>query len=156
MSYSRHSFGASYPSTKMQSEYSIRVGCDGLVSYPWSWLGAGITILQRLSWCILQLQPTGPLVGGIWLLCKDAVRIFCSPSQLGWDGFLSYQGQWLERSVTPTPLLKCSRSILQPQLTGLRWLSIISRTMVGEKCYPHPPAEMQSIYSTAPAGYATS
>ena len=32
---------------------------DGLVSYPRHHLGAGLTLLQKCSWCILQPQPTG-------------------------------------------------------------------------------------------------
>ena len=47
--------------------------------------GGCLTPLQRCSQCILQPQLTRPLVGGDVLpLCRDAVCVFCSPSQLGW------------------------------------------------------------------------
>ena len=50
-----------------------------------------------------------------------------------------------------TPLQRCSRCILQPQLIGPILLGVIFRTPV-EGSYPS--AEMQSVYSTAPVDRA--
>ena len=50
-----------------------------------------------------------------------------------------------------TSLQRCSRCILQAQPTGLDGLVSYIRTLVGERLYPS--AEMQSVYSTALAGW---
>ena len=104
--------------------------------------------------------------------------IHYSRSHLSLDGLVSYQDiRW--RSLTPLQI--SSRCILQPQTTGLRWFSVISRTPVrrvllickeavgvfysprrlgldGLMSYPGHSlgesyifAEKQSVYSTAPA-----
>ena len=71
-----------------------------------------LTPLKRCSWCILQLQLTGPqnTRWGILPLCRDAVGVFYSSSRLG------------------------------------------HRTLVGGI---YPSAEFQLRYSAAPAGWAT-
>ena len=114
---------------------------------------AGLTLLQRCSRCILQPQPTELSLGGSypsaemqsvysaapadWALvgrvlpfCRDAVGVFRSPSRLSsrWAGL--------------TLLQRCSRCILQPQPTEL--------SLGGS----YPSAEMQSVYSAAPADWA--
>ena len=50
---------------------------DCFVSYPGHSLGC-LTPQQRNSRYILQLQPTGPLIGGILPLCRDTVNDFYS------------------------------------------------------------------------------
>ena len=124
-----------------------------------------LTPLQRCSRCILQSQPIGPtrhslgesypsaemqsvysavsadwanttLVGGVLPLCRDAVGVFCSLSRLG-----QHDTHW----GSLTPLQRCSRCILQSQPIGPTGHSL------GES---YPSAEMQSVYSTAPADLA--
>ena len=61
-----------------------------------------------------------------------------------------------------TPLQRCSRCILQPQLTGqIRLFSVISRKLGRERKKKkkkrrgsYPSAEMQSVYFTTPADWA--
>ena len=69
-------------------------------------------------------------------LCRDALGVFYSPSRLG------------HRKIVGGglfPLQRCTRCILQPQLTGPQ-----------ENCWrgSFPSAEMHSVYSTAPADWA--
>ena len=139
-----HSLGEFYPFAEMQLVYST-------ASANWATHWGHLIPLLRCSWCILQPQPTGTLVGGVLPLCWDAVGVFYSLSQLGHSlGNL-------------TPLQRCSQYILQPQLTrplvggvlSLCWDAVgvfYSLSQLGHslgKSYPF--AEMQSLYSTAPA-----
>ena len=77
------------------------------------------------------------LVGGVVSLCRDGIHVFYSPSRLG------------NRTLVGgslTLLQRCNTCILQPQPTrqqDTRW---------GES---YPSAEMQYMYSTAPANWAT-
>ena len=91
------------------------------------------TPLQRCSQCILQLQPTGPLVGGGPYPSAEMQSVYSTtPSNWAtrWRGLIS-----LER---------CNRCILQLQRTGpIVWGMF------------YFSAEMQSIYSTTPANWAT-
>ena len=161
--------GESYPSGAMQSVYAatpaywisrwgvLPLWSDAVgVSCNPSLLDLSLrslTPLKRCSRCILQLQPTGPLVGesypsgamqsvyaatpaywisrwGVLPLWSDAVGVCCNPSLLD----LSL------RSLTP--LKRCSRCILQLQPTG---------PLVGES---YPSGAMQSVYSATPADWA--
>ena len=100
---------------------------DCLVSYLGHSLERGLTSLRRYSHCILQPQPIGIPVGGVLPLCNEAVCVVYSPSRLDHSmGNLN-------------PLLRCSQCILHPQPTG---------PLVGGV---YTSAEMQSVYSTAPA-----
>ena len=68
----------SYPWAEMQSMYSTAP-----TDWATRWRGS-LTLGQRCSRCILQPQPTGPLVGeGVLPLGRDAVDVFYSPNQLG-------------------------------------------------------------------------
>ena len=72
-----------------------------------------VTQLQRCSRCILQLQPTGSrdtCWEGVLPLCRDAVSVFYSSSQLGHGTLVGGRGSY-------------------------------------------PSAEMQAVYSTAPANW---
>ena len=125
MLYPGHSLGESYSAAEMQLVYSTapadwatRWGnltrptlCRDAVGVFYSPSRLGHSLgesypLQRCSWCILQPQPTGPLVGGIlpaphsaemqlvystaptdWATrwgsltpCRDAVGVFYNPS----------------------------------------------------------------------------
>ena len=124
IAYPGHSLGAfSLCKVSVDVFYSpSRLGWDGLVSY------------QDTRW--REVLP----------LCRDAVGVFYSPSRLGWDGLVSYPRHSLEGGLTPWQ--RCSRSILQPQPTGLRWFSVISTILVGGRSYPF--AEMQPEDSTVP------
>ena len=99
--------GESYSSAEMQSVYST----------------------APADWVIKTL------LGGVLLLCRDAVGVFCILSRLGHQ-----DTSW----GSLTPLQRCSRCILQPQPTGS------SRHFLGES---YSSAEMQSVYSTAPADW---
>ena len=115
---------------------------DSLVSF----LGmrGGVYPTAEMSQYILHPQPTGPvilrtLIGGILSLCRDAVGVFYSPSQLG----QSYPELLLQGNLTPlqrsshiqdtlgwgclTLLQRCSRCILHTQPTG----PVILRTLIG-------------------------
>ena len=96
-------------------------------------MGGSLTPLQTCSQCILQPQLTGPLDNH-------------------WERSHIHDTQW----GSLTPLQKCSRCILQPQPTGPldnHWeRSHIHDTQWGES---YPFAEMQSVYSTASADWAT-
>ena len=171
-----HSLRESYTSEEMQSMYSTAPA-------DWSTLVAGVlhlcrdavnvfysssrlvhtrcgslTPLQRCSQCILQLQPIGPhslresytyeemqsvystapadwstLVAGVLHLWRDAVNVFYSSSRLVHT-----------RCGSLTPLKRCSQCILQLQPIGPHSLR-----------ESYTSAEMQSMYSTAPADWST-
>ena len=125
-----------------------------------------LTSQQRCSRCIIQPQPTGllrhslgetypsaemqsvyytapadwateTLIGGDLPLSRGAVGVLYSPSRLGyWD---THWGRL-------TPQQRCSWCIIQPQPTGLL------RHSLGET---YPSAEVQLVYYTAPADWAT-
>ena len=86
VSYSGLSLGESRPHpAEMQSVYSA-ASTDWAIQD--SRLGS-LTPLRICSRCILQPQPTGPsrtLVGGVLLLCRYAVGVFCCPNRLGYPG----------------------------------------------------------------------
>ena len=63
-----------------------------LVSYQDTHL-ACFTLLQRCSWCILQSQPTGSLVGRVLPLCIGVIGVFYSPSRL--DNLVSFSFSFL-------------------------------------------------------------
>ena len=75
-------------------------------------------------------QPTGPFIREVLPLCRDAVGVFYSPSQLGHSLEESNPSAEMQSmySIAPTdwaihwksftPLQRCSRCILQPQPTG--------------------------------------
>ena len=113
-----------------------------------------LTHRQRCNRCILPSQPIEPaslrvsyhyaemqsvyskatcdwasLVGAVLPFCRDAIGVFYNPSRLG-----------LPRCGCLTPLQKCNRCTLQPQVTG--------QALWGQS---YPSAEIQSVYSTAPA-----
>ena len=127
--------------------------------------GGVLTPLQRCSWSILMPQPTVPQnihwgssypssvmqlvysyapsdwasehsLRELFPLCSDAVGLFCSPSRLGLRILIG---------GVLTPLQRCSWSILIPQPTGPQ------NTHWGSS---YPSAEMQLIYSNAPADWA--
>ena len=112
---------------------------DCLVSY------LGSSFVESYSSAVMQsVYSTAPadrvtrtLVGEVIPLCRDAVGVFYSSSRLGHPD---------TRWGSHTPLQKCSRCILQLQQTGPPGHSL-------EKSYPS--AEMQLVYSTAPADRAT-
>ena len=81
---------------------------DCLGSYPGHSLWGGLTPLQRCSWCILQLQPSGQGNEGVLWISQSSVITGTSPS----DCFVSYPGHSLGRGLTP--LQRCSWCILQP------------------------------------------
>ena len=66
----------SYSSVEMQSVYSTAPA-------DWATRWRSLTFLQRCSRCILQLQPTGQLVGGVLPFCRDAVGVYYCLSRLG-------------------------------------------------------------------------
>ena len=68
----------------------------------------------------------------VLFLCWDAVGIFCCPNRLG------------PHLESPTPMQRCSRCIQQPLATG------------PTVCESYSSAEMQSVYSAAPTGWALS
>ena len=105
---------------------------------PANWSKMVLCHIQNTHW--MEVLP----------LCRDAVCVLYSPSQLGSDGFVSYPEHLLGGGFTP--LQRCSLCIIQPQPTGLRWFCVISRTLIGWRFYPS--AEMQSVYYTAPANWA--
>ena len=84
----------------------------------------GSYLSARCSRCILQPQPTRPLVGGVLPLCKDAVCVFYSLSRLGQSLEESYPyarmqsvystalADWASRWRSFNPLKRCSRCIL--------------------------------------------
>ena len=168
MSYPGHLLGESYPFAEIQSVYST-------ASANWATRWGHLIPLLRCSWCILQPQPTGPLVGSVLPICWDAVGVFYSPSQLGHLLGASYpfaemqfvystaSANWATRWGSLTPLQRCSQYILQPQLTRplvggvlpLCWDAVgvfYSPSQLGHSLgESYPFAEMQSVYSTAPA-----
>ena len=59
---------------------------DCLVSYPGHLLWESLTPVQRFSWYILQLEPTGPqdsCYGRVLSIYRDPINVFCSPNRLG-------------------------------------------------------------------------
>ena len=75
------------------------------------------------------------LVGRVLPHCRDAVSVFSSPSRLG---------HWDTRWDSDTPLQRCSRRILLPK--PIRPLG----HSLGQS---YSSAEMQSVYSAAPASW---
>ena len=125
----------SYPSAEMQSVYSTA---------PANWATRHLhgesypsAEMQSVYSTALANWATRHLHGGVLPFCRDAVSVFYSPSQLGHKTLA-----W--RSLTL--LQRCSQCILQPQPTG-------PQDTCMEESYPS--AEMQSVYSTAPANWAT-
>ena len=118
-----HSLRASNPSAEMSSVYSA-------ASADWATRWGRLTRLQRYRRCILQPQPTRPLVEEVLPVCRDVVGVFYSPSRLGHSLRESYpsaeissvyhtaSADWATRWGSLTPLQRCSRCILQPQPTG--------------------------------------
>ena len=117
-----HSLGESYPSAVKQSVYSA-TPADRATRW------GSLTPLPWNSRCILQLQPTEPLVGGVLPLCRETVGVFCNPSRQSHSLGESYPSA-VKQSVysatpadratrwgSPTPLPWNSRCILQPQPT---------------------------------------
>ena len=153
------------------SQHQI-VSCHILDTRWWS-----VTHLQRCSQCILQLQSTGPLVRGVLPLCRDAVSVFYNSNRLDHLYGVSYPSAEMQSvySTTPidwttctgslTPLQRCSQCILQLQSTGplVRGVLPLCRDAVSvfynsnrlDHLYgeSYPSAEMQSVYSTAPADW---
>ena len=147
----------------------------------WQW---GLTPLQRCYRSILQPQPTEPLVGsGVLPLFRDAIGLFYSPSRLSHSlavgsypssemlsVYSTAPADWATRwQWGLTPLPRCYRSILQPQptepLVGSGVLPLF-RDAIGLFYSPsrlshslavgsYPSSEMLSVYSTAPADWAT-
>ena len=93
--------------------------------------------MQSVYSTALANWTTRRLVGGALPLCRDAVSLFYSPCQL--DHQETCGGSL-------TSLQRCSQSILQPQPIGP------PEDLWGES---YLSAEMQSVYSTAPANWAT-
>ena len=112
-----HSLSESYPSAEMQSVYST-------AATDWTTHWGSLTPVQRCSRCILQSQPTGPLVEGVLPLRRDAVGVFYSPSWLDHSLQETYPcaemqsvyptvpADWTTRWGSLTPLQRCSRCIL--------------------------------------------
>ena len=44
-----------------------------------------LTSLTKWSWCILQPQATGPLVGAVLRLCRDAFGVFYNQPPFEWS-----------------------------------------------------------------------
>ena len=149
----------------MQLVYSIAP-----VKWPRNTCWASLTGLQRCSWCILQPQLTGlrTLLERVLPLCRDAVGVFYSPSQLASEHSLgeSYRSaemllvyfgtpvNWPQniRWTSLTALQKCTWCILQPQSTGLRTLVgrvlPLCRDAVGVFYRPSPLGQLlMSLFS---------
>ena len=132
-----------YDAKLSDSDVPVMLELSRMQSTPSLPLFLGLTPLQRLQ----SVYSTAPadwttdhsLEGGVLLLCRDAVGVFYSPS---WLDHRSLVGGW-----SFTPLQRCSRCILQPQLTGPQ----ITRWRVEF----YSSAEMQSVYSTTPIEWAT-
>ena len=143
-----HSLGESFPSAEMQSVYST---APADCTTHWG----SLFPLQRCNQCILQSQPTTPLIGGVFSLCRDAISVFYSPSRLHHSLGESFPSAEMQSvySTAPAdctthwgslfPLQRCNQCILQHQPTA---------PLVGET---FPSAEMQSVYSTVPADCTT-
>ena len=93
--------------------------------------------MQSVYSAVLADGATGHSLGGALSLCGDAVGVFCSPS---WRGYRTLVGRSL------IPLQRCSRCILQSQLTE-------PQDTLWEE--PYPFVEMQSVYSAVAADGAT-
>ena len=141
---SGHSSWESYPSAEMQPMYSTAPA-------------------DRAS-------HIRTLIVGVLPLCRDAADVFYSPSRPGqsypgqslWESYASAEMQPMYSTAPAdrashiqdthrgilTPLQRCSRCILQTQPTG----PVISEHSSWES---YPSAEMQSVYSTTPADWAS-
>ena len=122
---------------------------------------------------------TRTFFAGVSTLGRDAVGVFNSPGWLGHSLGESYPlaemqsvystapADWATGWGSLTPLQRCSRCIQQPRLIGPLAGGVLPpcRDAVGVFNSPgwlghspgesYPPAEMQSVYSTAPADWAT-
>ena len=89
---------------------------------------------MSLHYSILNVRlfsvMSGTLVGWVLPLCKDAVSLFCSPSQLSWDGLVSYLGHsfFFCGGGWSYALCRYGVGILQLQLTG-QIIFIVSLTV---------------------------
>ena len=161
-----HSLARSHLSTEMQSVYST-------ASPYWPTRWRGLTSLPRCSRCILQLHPTGPLVGEVSPLYRDAVGVFYSFTRLDHSLARSHHStemqsvystaspDWPTRWRGLTSLPRCSRCILQlyPTRPLVGEVSPLYRDAVGvfysftrldhSLARSHLSTEMQSVYSTA-------
>ena len=124
----------------------------------WTLIGGdGLIPLQRCSRFIQQPQPIElTLVGMVLFLCRDAVGIFNSPSQLDshWWGW-SYSSAEMQSVYSTSPanwtliggdgLFLC-RDVVgvfnSPSQLNSHWWG-----------WSYSSAEMQSVYSTAPANW---
>ena len=128
---------------------------------------------MKMSTTFLRAPGTGAspsdlisrtLVGGVLPLCQDAVGVFCSPSQLGYQ-----DTHWWESS--PSAEMQLVYSAAPANLatkTLIGKVLPLCRDAVGVFCSPSqlghqdthwesltPSAEMQLVYSAAPANLAT-
>ena len=167
-----HPLWKSCTSAEMQLVYST-------TPVNWATRCESLAPLQRCSWCILPPQSTGPPVVKVLHLCRDAVGVFYRPSQRGhslWKSCTSAEMQ-LVYSTAPVngatrceslaPLQRCSWCILPPQSTGPLVVKVLHlcRDAVGVFYRPSQlghslwksctSAEMQLVYFTAPANWAT-
>ena len=110
------SFGESYISAEMQSVYSTALA-------DWTTRWGSLTPLQRCSRCILPPQPTGLLVGGVLLLCRDAVGVFYSLSRLGYSLGESYSSAEMQ-SVYSTALVDWA-IVRKNMQTELSWFIVL-------------------------------
>ena len=136
-----------------------------LIGPPGTLVGGVLLLCRDRSRCILQpqlIEPPGHSLGSL-PLCREAVGVFYSPSLLGHQGhslgesypsaekqsvYSTAPAYWHQdtRWGSLTPLQRSDRCILQPQLIGPPGHSQIGVL---------PSAEKQSVYSTAPAYWAT-
>ena len=134
-----------------------------------------LVLLQRCSRYILLLQPTWPLEEGSF--CRGAVGLFLqsrTTAPLVKEVFHSAEMQlvystaltgWLTCEESLTPLWRCSLCILHSQSTWPRVKGVLPfcGDAVGVFCIPsrlghalresYHSAEMQSVYSAAPADW---
>ena len=129
-SYQGHLLGGSYSSAEMQSVYST-------VPADWVTRWESLTPLQRCSQFILQSQPTGLLVGRVLQLDRDAVSVFYS--------------QCIPQSQS-TGLLVGKVLHLYRDAVSLFYSPSRLGYSLGRS---YTSAEMQSMYSTLPADWAT-
>ena len=115
-------------SPKLQHYWSLTLS-DCLVSYPGHSKSESYPSAEMQS-VYFTASADWALIEGVLPLCRDAVSVFYSLSQLGphWGSL--------------TPLQRCSQSILQPQPTGPSLRESYSS------------AEMQSLYFTASSDWA--
>ena len=163
-----YSWWETYPSAEMQSVYTT-------TQANWAIRGGRLTPLQRCSWCILPLKPTGLFVVGDLPLCRDAVGVYYHSSQLGYSWWETYpsaevqlvytttQANWAIRGGRLTPLQRCSWCILPLKPTGLFVVGDLPLCRDAVGVYYHssqlgyswwetyPSAEVQLVYSARPA-----